>query len=125
MHVQAGRWCAILTWQTASTGSAPLFEVHQGSFRDGVHQRGPEDDGRFEGGGFSQQQYDWTNRLRCDFGPNTFMGKHFEQNGMRNSTIDNMGFADSASERIQASMDLRQHPLADCAPLHHPLHIFA
>ncbi len=68
---------------------------------------------------------DWENQLRGDLCPDPFMGEHFEKNGMRNSTVNDMGFADPASERIQAGMDLGQHPFADCASLDHPLHIFA
>ncbi len=41
------------------------------------------------------------------------------------STVDDMGFADAASERIQAGMYLGQHPFADRALLHHPLYVFA
>ena len=41
------------------------------------------------------------------------------------STVDDMGFADAASKRVQAGMDLGQHPFADRALLHHPLHVFA
>jgi hypothetical protein len=125
MHAQAGRWCSILIWQTALPDSAPPSEAHQGSSRDDVHQREPEDGGRFEGGGFSQQKFDWMNRLRCDLSPNTFMCEHFEQNGMRNSPVDDMGFADTVPERIQAGMDLGQHPFPDRPLLHHPLHVFA
>ena len=63
--------------------------------------------------------------LRCDLRPDTFMREHFEKNGMRNSTVDDMGFTDTASERIQAGMYLGQHPFADRALLHHPLHVLA
>ena len=60
-----------------------------------------------------------------DLGPDTFMREHFEKYGMRNSAIDDMGFADASSERIQAGMDLGQHPFADRALLHHPLYVLA
>ena len=65
------------------------------------------------------------NRLRCDLGPNTFAREHFEENSMGYSTVDDMGFADAATERIQAGMHLGQHPFADRAFLDHPLHVFA
>ena len=65
------------------------------------------------------------NRLRCDLGPDTFTCEYFEKNGMGYSTVDDMGFADAASECIQARMYLGQHPFSDRALLHHPLHIFA
>ena len=60
-----------------------------------------------------------------DLGPDTFTREHFEENGMGYSTVDDMGFADAATERIQAGMHLGQHSFADRALLHHPLHIFA
>ena len=41
------------------------------------------------------------------------------------STVDDMSFADAATERIQAGMHLGQHPFADRAFLDHPLHVFA
>ena len=67
---------------------------------------------------------DRMNRLRGDLRPDTFAREHFEKNGMGDSTIDDMGFTDTASERIQTGMDLGQHPFADRALLHHPLHVF-
>ena len=73
----------------------------------------------------SHNTIEGMNRLRGDLCPNTFMREYFEKNGMWNSTVDDMGFADAASECIQAGMDLRQHSFADRALLHHPLHIFA
>ena len=64
-------------------------------------------------------------RLRRDLGPDTFPRKHFKKDGMRNSTVDDMGLADTAPERIQTGMDLGQHSFANRAFLHHPLHVFA
>src|SRR6185503_9490529 len=64
-------------------------------------------------------------RLRCNLGSDTFTREYFEENGMRNPTVDDMGFADASAESIQTGMDLGQHPLADRAFLDHPLHIFA
>jgi len=65
------------------------------------------------------------NQLRCDLGPDTFAREYFEKNGMGNSTVDDVGFADAASECIQTRMDFWQHPFSDRALLHHPLHVFA
>ena len=65
------------------------------------------------------------NRLRGDLGPNTFTCEYFEENGMGYSTVDDMGFADAATERIQAGMHLGQHPFTDRALLYHPLYVFA
>ena len=64
-------------------------------------------------------------RLRCNLGSNTFTREYFEENGMRNPAVDDMGFADAAAEGIQTGMNLGQHPLADRALFDHPLHIFA
>ena len=65
------------------------------------------------------------NRLRRNLGPDTLAGEYFEENGMGYSTVDDMGFADAASKRVQTGMDLGQHSFADRALLHHPLHVFA
>ena len=67
---------------------------------------------------------DRINRLRGDLGPDTLAREHFEKYGMRHSTVDDMGFTDTATKCIQTGMDLGQHPFANCALLHHPLHVF-
>ena len=47
-----------------------------------------------------------TGRLRCNLGPDTFTRKYFEKDGMRNPTVNDMGFADAAAEGIQTGMNL-------------------
>ena len=48
-----------------------------------------------------------SHRLRNDLGPDTLVGKNFQQDGMGHTAVDNMGFSHTAGHRIQTGMHFR------------------
>ena len=116
----ARSWC-IRIRQGVPPGTRQLDAVREEQSEGGVVRRETAGGEKWWSVGWAQE----VERLGGNFGPDALARKHFEKNGMGDSTVDDMGFADAASERIQAGMDLGQHPFADRALLHHPLHVFA
>jgi hypothetical protein len=55
-------------------------------------------------------------RFMGDHGSDSFVGKNFQQQTMRDSPIDDMRPSDTALNRIQATQDLGNHAATDNAP---------
>ena len=86
----------------------------------GSCQRMPLSDQRLEVGEEPQ-----GHRLGNDLGPDTLVGKNFQQNRMGHTAINDVRLSHASGHRIQTGMHFRQHPFADGPALDHSLHILA
>jgi len=63
--------------------------------------------------------------LRRNFGTDAFAREYLKKNGMRYAAVDDVGFAHSLFQGVQARVHFGQHAFGDRAFLDHPLDVLA
>ena len=63
--------------------------------------------------------------LGRDFGTDAFAREYLKKNGMRYAAVDDVGFAHSLFQGVQARVHFGQHAFGDRAFLDHPLDVLA
>src|SRR5712692_9729409 len=63
--------------------------------------------------------------LRDDLRPDALVREDLQEDRVRRAAVDDVRLLDAPFERIQAGLDLGEHPLADRALLDHPRHVLA